>query len=173
MKTNKLPHKSKPGFKVPEDYFEALEQNLMDSLFSDSKEAFVLNEKISSGFKTPQRYFENFNVELPEKEATGVISLIDRRTLYYVAGIAAVLISLFYGLFNENSAKASWDNLELSAIENYIEEGYMDMPESEITNYLYEDGYVIEDADFRKVNSRAVVDYLDEHVEDPTYIFDY
>ncbi|MDT0643276.1 hypothetical protein RM553_10590 [Zunongwangia sp. F363] len=171
MKTNKLPHKSKSGFKVPDKYFEDLEESLMDGLFPASEEP-VPEQEISSGFKTPENYFENFNVELPAQEDSRVVSIFSRRTLYYVAGIAAVLIAVFSGLFVENTAKASWDSLELSAIESYIQEGYLDMPESEITSYLYEDGYVVEDADFKNVDSNAVVDYLDEHVEDPTYIFE-
>ncbi|MDT0676280.1 hypothetical protein [Autumnicola musiva] len=172
MKKNKLPHKSKSGFKIPDDYFGNLEQDLMDGLFSKSEESFLHNKQVSSGFKTPEAYLENFNVELPAKEDTGVISIFSRRTFYYVAGIAAVLFAVINSLFVQTEAEASWDNLELSAIENYIEEGYLDMPESEITNYLYEDGYNIEDADFREVNSNAVVEYLDEHLEDPAHIYE-
>ncbi|MDT0649821.1 hypothetical protein [Autumnicola edwardsiae] len=174
MKKNKLPYKLDSGLKVPDNYFDDLTSRLMDSIDSDSTgNNPLLTEIESSGFKVPEGYFENFEVELSPKEEkeTKVIHLFSKRNLYYASGVAAIFIAVFSTILLNPSPEYTWENVELSAIENYLDAGYTDMSPSEITNFLYEGDYVVE-TNFDNVNSDAVYDYLDENVEDPAYILE-
>ncbi|NJN28883.1 MAG: hypothetical protein HC819_24405, partial [Cyclobacteriaceae bacterium] len=52
MITNKLHNIKETGFKVPDNYFESLEETILNDV--------KLKEKIAhSGFKTPDNYFES------------------------------------------------------------------------------------------------------------------
>ena len=57
-------------------------------------------------------------------------------------------------------------------MENYIDENNIDFSTGEISNYIFQQGYLVDDADFNSVNSDAVMNYLDENVEDPLYILE-
>ncbi|MDT0647287.1 hypothetical protein RM545_11360 [Zunongwangia sp. F260] len=174
MEKNKLPYKPNSGFKLPDNYFDDLTSRLMDSIDSDSTDNNpLLTEIESSGFKVPEGYFENFEVELSPKEEkeTKVIPLFSKRNLYYASGVAAIVIAIFSTFHLDSSPESTWDNVKLSAIENYIDAGYTDLSPLEITNFLYEGNYVVE-TNFDNLNSDAVYDYLDENVEDPAYILE-
>lgn len=172
MEKKKLPYNPDSGFKVPENYFDDLTDRLMDNISSIEAGNIPHLEEISdTGFKVPDGYFENFEVQLPPKEEkeAKVIPLFSKRNLYYASGVAAIFIAVFSTVLSNSSPDYSWDNVELSAIENYIDSGYTDMSPSEITNFLYEDDYVVE-TNFDDVNADAVYDYLDGSIEDPAYL---
>lgn len=174
MKKNKLPYNLDSGFKVPDNYFDDLTDRIMDSTASgETRKNPHLKEISENGFKVPEGYFENFEVKLPPKEEkeTKVIPLFSKRNFYYASGVAAIFIAVFSTIFINSSPEYTWENVELSAIENYIDAGYTDMSPSEITNFLYEGDYVVE-TNFDNVNADAVYDYLNENVEDPAYILE-
>ncbi|MDT0690219.1 hypothetical protein RM549_10520 [Salegentibacter sp. F188] len=174
MKKNKLPYNLDSGFKVPDNYFADLTDRVMNGVNSVKIVDDSYLKKVSnSGFKVPEDYFENFEVELPLKEEkeTKVIPLFSKRNLYYASAVAAIVIAIFSTIFLDSSPESTWDNVELSAIEKYIDAGYTDMSPSEITNFLYEGNYVVE-TNFDNVNPDAVYEYLNENVEDPAYILE-
>ena len=115
MQTNKLHNIKETGFKVPKDYFDTLEDTVLDNI--------KLKEQSSEpGFKTPDNYFETLEdtilSKVSEKESPKVISIFSRRNLIYASSIAAaVLLLLNLSIFENESG---WEDIEAETVENYI-----------------------------------------------------
>ncbi|MEJ6791793.1 MAG: hypothetical protein QNK89_03395 [Lacinutrix sp.] len=110
MKNEKLHYIKNSGFKVPQDYFEGLE----DSILAEAK----LNGLVSdSGFKTPEGYLEDFNVSV-KKEAK-VISIFSRKNMLFVSSIAAAIV-LFFSLNIFDNSPLSINDLDTTTVDNYI-----------------------------------------------------
>lgn len=116
--TNKLNNIKNTGFKTPDNYFDAVEDNIMNALKQESN----LNLSKEVGFKTPDNYFDNlenaiFN-KIETENTTKVIKLFSKRNLIYASGIAAAIVIMFGVFMNNNDAS----NLELDyeMVESYI-----------------------------------------------------
>lgn len=153
MNKNKLHNIKKPGFKVPKDYFD----NLEEVLLSDIK----LRETIStSGFKTPKDYFKTLEEHVIEKvskkETTKVISLISRRNIVYISSVAAAILLLFnLSIFNKDTG---WSTLDAKTVENYMI--YDDVSSFEIASLLSEDDLKEENFVSNNLNTENVETYL-------------
>ena len=103
------------GFKVPDNYFETLE----DQLFSEIK---LKNTIDDAGFKIPENYLSNLEntiISKVKEEKTGkVITLFNRKKLIYISGVAAAVLLLFTLTFNSKSN--NWNNLDFEMVENYM-----------------------------------------------------
>jgi len=118
MKDKKLHNIKSAGFKIPNDYFESLNDKIFSKLSNESQ----LDSIKETSFKVPDDYFESFNATifekiLGEKEAK-VIQLFSKRNLIYVSSIAAAILLLFNLSIFE--IKPAFDNLETETVENYI-----------------------------------------------------
>ncbi|TGV02692.1 hypothetical protein [Flavivirga rizhaonensis] len=115
MKQKKLHNIKETGFKVPDDYFNTLENVIL----SDIKLKKVSKD---SGFKLPEDYFNNLEDTIIDKVSTKtptkVISLFRKKTIIYLSGIAAAVLLLFYISFPEK--KPAFDSLDFETVENYI-----------------------------------------------------
>ncbi|NNC49312.1 MAG: hypothetical protein HKO01_02115 [Flaviramulus sp.] len=115
MNKNNLQNIKKPGFNVPKDYFN----NLEDVILSEIN----LKETLStSGFKTPKDYFETLEgvviEKVTEKKASKVISLFSAKNLVYISSVAAAILLLFnLSNFQKNG---DWSNLDTETVENYM-----------------------------------------------------
>lgn len=173
MKKNKLAAHSKPGFKVPKNYFEDFEAKMTNAISQEQ----TLGEqyKGNSGFTIPDNYFDGLEdrvlakVERPEPRGM-LISLFRKNKLYAVAGIAAVFIGIISTLLLKPSPVNTLDSEKISVLEEYIDQENMDLNFNEITSFLYEEGYVLDDLNTSGLSDEAVFDYLNEHVEDPALI---
>jgi len=118
MSKNKLHNIKNSGFKTPNDYFDNLEDSIMNQI--------NLSEKIEdTGFKTPDNYFESLEDNLLDKVShkPKVISMFTKRNLIYASSIAAALVIMLSVYFNRN--EITFDNLETVSIENYLyDEGF-------------------------------------------------
>ena len=80
------------GFKTPENYFDSLEERVMQRISFDEN-------KITTGFKVPENYFDSLEEKVMQKlpletKEVKVISLWQRKSVW-ISSIAAVfLISL-------------------------------------------------------------------------------
>lgn len=164
MKENRLPYHKQSGFKVPEDYFGNFEDRMMVELFSEENK---LNRK---PFKVPENYFEQLESRVFEKfEKTPkkgkVISLFKRRTLSYVAGVAAVLAVLFSSVVFNQTQQSGFEDLDFTAVENYLLESIdHDDPKNIPENY-----------DFTasanpNIDKEALLEYLNENIEEPALL---
>ncbi len=115
MNKNKLHNIKDSGFKAPENYFDGLEDSIMDQI--------KLHEKIEdTGFKSPDNYFDLLEDKIIDrvKHEPKVISLFNKRNLLYASSIAAALVIMFSIFINKS--ELTFDDLETASIENYLNE---------------------------------------------------
>lgn len=124
------------GFKTPKNYFNELESNLFGKI-----EEFSLPKE--QGFKVPQDYFDTLDdkiinqVSFSEKE-TKTIALFSKKTFWYAASIAACAMIIF-SLINKPSTTINFQEIEFSSIENYIEEGNLNLHTEELASILIDE----------------------------------
>jgi len=173
MKNNKLATQFKSGFKVPNHYFEDFEAKMMRVI--SSEQSTMEQYKAKSGFTIPKNYFNNLEnqvlakVEHPEPRGM-VISIFRKKKFYAAAGIAAVFIGIISTLLLKPNPVNSLDSDKILVLEEYIEGESIDLDFNEITTFIYEEGYVLDDLNTTVLSDEAVLDYLNEHVEDPALI---
>lgn len=177
MENNKLPYRLKPGFKVPNDYFENFEDQLMQSVQKETKQPELIQTYIGkSGFSIPEDYFDNLETRIMDKvnaQPGKVIPLNSVRKLFYVAAVAAVFIGIVSTLFfKDNTTLSTMDSLELSALENYIEEGYFDLDFNQLSAFMTDEGYSFGDYSTSEFSDEAVYNYINENIEDPELLFE-
>ena len=171
MKKEKISYNPKSGFKTPPSYFEGFDQELLEK----TELSETLREKKSTGFKAPEGYFDGLEDELLEKVTKTepkVRKLVTKEVFLYAASIAAMVIAFASTFYINPETQTSWENVELSVIESYIDNNNIDLSTSEISNYIFQQGYIVDDTDLDKVDSEAMMNYLDENLEEPLYILD-
>ncbi|GAA3654183.1 hypothetical protein [Flavivirga jejuensis] len=115
MKQKKLHNIKETGFKVPDNYFN----NLEDVILSHAK---LKKMSSDSGFKLPDDYFDTLEDSIIKKVSTKtptkVIPLFRKRTLIYISGVAAAVLLLFnLSIFEK---ELTFDSLDIETVENYI-----------------------------------------------------
>jgi len=177
MKNNKLPYYKNPGFKIPDQYFQDFEDRLMqavqqENILPDAMETYPGKP----GFSIPQAYFTGLEDRILDKvnlDQPKVIPLFSAKKLFYAAAVAAVFIGIFSTLFFRNDSTVfTMDSIELSALENYIEEGYFDLDFNELSAFMTEDGYSFGNYNTDKFSDEAVYNYINENIEDPELLFE-
>lgn len=176
METNKNPYSSNSGFKVPEDYFGNIEDKVLDKVAGSESSNIPVME---SGFIVPEDYFKGLDQIILEKVAKKpkVIRLVKKEYIFYAAAVAALFVLMIGDFFKTSPTPTlGWEDVEISAMENYIDEGYemgyIKLNTSDYSDYVPNGENLVDEEDFNKINSDAALDYLDENLEDPTYILD-
>ncbi|APG59736.1 hypothetical protein [Christiangramia salexigens] len=178
MKPKKSTYSDSSGFKVPQNYFENLENQLMHRINTEEKAELTSR---NSGFNIPEGYFDSLEDRIMSeagRDKSRVISLFRREYFYYAAAVAAVLIIMTGNFFqvDGSSNPLNWESVEISAIENYIDEGYemgyIDLNANDYSQYIFEDGKLVDDADFNSIDSEAALEYMNENIEDPALILE-
>ena len=167
-----------PGFSIPKNYFEDFETGILFSLTSKEEEKALELPK-SEAFSIPPQYFSDFEKKIleetlhNEKKPLKVIP-IHKKPYFYpmAAGIAATFL-VFFQLFlkNEVNSEMNIDQVASSSIENYIEEGNIDFSASEISRF-FENEKPAPAVDISQIESEQLMQYLDEHVENPALLID-
>lgn len=162
MKNKKLEHIKTTGFKTPKNYFEGLD----DSILNQAK----LSSKIdTNGFKAPGSYFENLDVKLLDavktQPETKVIKLFNWKKAASVAAIAACMV-LAFNLFFGSEDQISFDDLELTSIESYISEE--DFTNEDFASLVTNDDISIYDFSELSITENTLENYIIENttVED-------
>ncbi|GHA41716.1 hypothetical protein GCM10007103_23760 [Salinimicrobium marinum] len=174
MKKNKLPYHKDRNFKVPEGYFETLEDRIMQKVAGPEKNDILKGRK-DAGFNVPENYFLNFENELFEKlenkkKTSKIISILNKEVFYYFAGAAAVFIAVVTTVFTNPVQQAgSIEDLDMVTLERYLFET-METNNSGVQFMNEEEAYAAPggqpDVDFE-----ALYDYLNENVEEPSILF--
>ena len=173
MKTDNFKHKNNTGFKVPETYFQDLENSLMNKISHDNELPIVE----SSGFMTPDSYFDELEDSILAKSIapeTKVVPLFKKEYWLYASAIAAIMVIMLGNFFPSNQTNdLGWDDIEVTALENYIYDSY-EMGSIDLNSVEYSDLITQGDleADFTEIDTEAAFEYIDENVEDPSYIMD-
>lgn len=176
MKEKNNTHQQQSGFRTPDNYFENLEAKLAECIFPSSNKDTLQNIPKNSGFHVPSNYFEELESKLSSKITTQksgkvIRTKFSRNWWYTASAIAAIFILLFMINPFAKQQTSSWDDVELSAMEQYINQGYIDFSEADFSTIMGND-YLVEESSFYNMSTDAVVDYLDQNVEDPTYILE-
>ncbi len=151
MNKGKLHNIKDSGFKAPENYFDGMEDSIMDQI--------KLHQKIDdTGFRTPDAYFETLEDKILAKvdQDVKVIPLFSKRNFVYIAGIAAALILMFNIIGNRNSL--TFDDLEIASIENYLSEE--DINTYELASLLTDEDLITDNFIDSELSSDALEDYL-------------
>jgi hypothetical protein len=177
MSKHKSKYSQRSGFNVPKDYFESLEERILHN-FDESSLSNV--DTKNSGFKVPEGYFDGLEEKIFANQSNNkpkLISLVKKEYLFYAAAVAAIFVMMLGDVFKTESVQSfGWDDVEVSALESYINEGYdmgyFEMNTSDFSDIIFPGNNLIYEEDFEAVDSDAVLEYLDENIEDPTYILD-
>lgn len=172
---NKKSYNPKSGFKVPDNYFGNLESKIMASINEDKGILHDLKE--DNGFKVPANYFETLESRIFEKiekpaPKVKVISIFGRKELYAVAAVAAIFIGIISTVLYQPVPQQTLNNVEVSALEDYLDSGNVEFEYNDISSFIYEEGYVLEKQNSFDVSDDAVFDYLNENIEDPSLIIE-
>lgn len=110
MKNDNLNNIKNSGFKIPDNYFQDFEENILSKVKLKS-----LTE--DSGFVVPDNYFDEFKVSV--KNETKVISIFNRKNRLLVSSIAAAIV-LFFSLNIFNNSIVSLNDLDTETVDSYI-----------------------------------------------------
>lgn len=165
MEENRLPYRKDGGFKVPEGYFQEFEDRMMARL---NLAEVPVHEK---PFKVPEQYFEQLSDRIidrleSEPETGKIIPLFNRRMLSYVASVAAVVAILFSSIVLNRSGELGFDDLNMSAIENYLLESLdFDNP-----NNTPVEEYAVTTPANPNIDKQALLEYLNDNIEEPALL---
>ena len=160
-------NKNISGFKTPENYFGEFEAQLFRKIDE-------VNLPKSAGFKAPENYFENFEEQVLKtaknsEKSTKVVSLFPKKYFGYAAAIAACLI-IGFTVFNNTSENENLDALQLATIDNYIEEGNLDMDLYDVTTYINDEDIANLDMEKQQFSNTNLKNYLLENMDEETLI---
>lgn len=155
------------AFQLPEDYFKDFE----DRLFNKLNEETLPKQ---TGFKVPEGYFNQvedqlFNSLSKTKPDSKVISIFSRKTLFYAASIAAITI-LIFSLINTKQTLITLDEIDIASIENYIDEGNININSYDITSFYTNEDLEKFANENEFISEQSLEDYLLENIEDTSLL---
>lgn len=161
--------KHKEGFDIPNQYFEEFESRLFDRINIE------LLPK-SSGFKVPQGYFNELEKQIIHQvkkpiNKTKVISILSRKTILYAATIAALAVLIFSIVNNQNKA-LTLDEIEFSSIKTYIEEGYIEIDNSDLSLLFTEEDLSAITLEENYISEEILNEYLLENINDSSILIE-
>lgn len=162
---------SSSGFKIPDDYFDNLENNLIEKVFtnesSDKKKSVnelhliraneLGSKRKESGFKVPENYFEQLEGRFSKTEEFHTENTKVRRLRLVSMSVAASIL-LFFGIQYMNKGQ---QNVNEVILENEEIAGWVD--ENIITFDSYDIAEAFSDVELEQslYTDEAVNDYLD------------
>ncbi|GAA0762153.1 hypothetical protein [Psychroflexus lacisalsi] len=152
----------KSGFKVSKDYFETLEDSLLNKIKSES-----YTEK--SGFKIPNDYFSDFEVNIPsEEKPTKVIQLKEFSKWMVAASIVAIAVigALYIDRISPNQ------NIQFSDLDNDMIERYLDYHLETPDEFIdFENTSVkkLVNQNISKLDDQEIIEYLNDKIEDQDF----
>jgi len=160
-----FPNIKSPGFKVPENYFETLEEQLLDKI--------ALQEAASrqNPFQVPSGYFEDnaenaFAKAVKPQQAVKVIPLYKKEIFRYAVAVAAVVL-LVVSVFQFQNLKPFTTD-ESFTYSTLIESNFIDLSIIDF-EYLLTDEMLDDEMILSSLNKDEIEDYL-MHDLDGTYL---
>jgi hypothetical protein len=155
------------GYTSPKDYFDGFEKNLLNKLPE------AVNTNKDTGYKVPNDYFDAFEKKLiqtiEKPKRTKVISLFNKKTLYYASSVAAVIMLCLFIIKPTPTNLISFENLEYVSIEDYINNENITISNSEIAE-LYEIEKVdLDNISFLNTEDDTIINYLFEETSADNY----
>jgi hypothetical protein len=108
------------AFKLPENYFEEIEDVILTKI-----KAKQLKNKDS--FELPDHYFDTIEDRVLNKVKTPKAVFSIKRVATYIAPIAIAASLLLIFILNTNQKTITFDSLATSEIEQFIDNGFVDI----------------------------------------------
>jgi hypothetical protein len=158
----------KTGFKTPANYFDSIEEKLLNQL-SIKTDVQVENK---TGFKVPEGYFDSFEKELMnkiKKPEPKVISIFNKKNFYYVASVAAILIFSLFIINPTYSDPITFDDLEYASIEEYINTENLEITAIELADLYGVQTNDLDNISFLNIEDENILEYLSEETTSDYY----
>lgn len=177
MKKNSLPYNQGQGFKVPEGYFESLEERVMDAVTTNKIEQRLPEQ----GMSMPEGYLESFEDTLLNRmESEGIVAeevdvkvkrLPVWENLKYAAAVAAVLL-VIGTLVNSNqpTSNEGLETIDLLTLEGYLQEA-SETPNSNLRFIISEEQDSLGTNDDIVIDQEALLEYLKENIDEPSILY--
>ena len=157
-------------FKVPTNYFDEFENHLFKKINEE-----VLPKNI--GFKTPTGYFKKLDIKIKRKNNSKskegkLIPIVSKKTFMYAASIAAIVILVFSVLKNSTPVYAL-EEIEISNIENFINEGNIQLKQYEISILFTDEILNNMTSNQSRLSGNQLENYLLENINDLNALLPY
>ena len=171
------------GFSIPENYFEEIENAISNKLFTDSfsntsgytiPENYLeqientvlskLEKERTPSQKVPEGYFDSIEDQVFDRLALEDKSKVISLKKYWIPVAVAASLALLVSIYNPFSTN---QNIEVSEIEQWIDEGNLELNSYEIAE-LYSDeldNINIENT----LNTDDLEDYLDNQISEESF----
>jgi len=159
---------TKTGFKAPDNYFDSFEEKLLNQLSIETENNLI----DKTGFKVPKDYFDTLEKDLLkkiEKPETKVISLFNKKKLYYVASVAAILIFSFFIINPTYSDPITFDDIEYASIEEYINTENLNISAIELADLYEVETNELDNISFLNIEDENILEYLSEETTSEDY----
>lgn len=163
-----MPHIKSPSFKIPENYFETLEEQILGKIALQK----VASRQIP--FQVPSGYFENntekvFANAIKPQKVVKVISLYKKNIFRYAAAVAAVVliaVSVFqFQNLNQNTSD------EYFTFSTLIESDFIDLSLIDF-EYLLTDEMLEEQSILSNIKSDEIEDYIKSEIDDAYLLYE-
>ena len=156
---------SKNAFKVPNTYFDSLENNILATL-----KAKKLYEHSQS--EVPNNYFNTLEDTIVQKleHKPKVISFRSRLMKRIIPVSVAASLLLFVSLNFFNTEKNSFDTIASAEIEAYIDTEFAELSSEDIAN-VFEETNIDSESFEASVNKEEIMNYL-ENTTIENYIYE-
>jgi hypothetical protein len=157
-------------FKVPTNYFDEFENHLLNKINEE-----VLPKNI--GFKTPPGYFNKLDAKIKRKNNSKskegkLIPVVSKKNFIYAASLAAVVI-LVFSVIKDTTRFYTLEEIEISNIENFINEGNIQLKQHEISILFTDEILNNMTSNQSRLSGNQLENYLLENINDLNALLPY
>jgi len=157
-------------FKVPTNYFDEFENHLLNKINEE-----VLPKNI--GFKTPTGYFNKLDVKIKRKNNSKskegkLIPVVSKKIFIYAASLAAIVI-LVFSVIKDTTRFYTLEEIEISNIENFINEGNIQLKQHEISILFTDEILNNMTRNQSRLSGNQLENYLLENINDLNALLPY
>lgn len=159
------------GFSTPKGYFK----NFDEQLFQKIEEESLPKE---TGFSVPEGYMNSFEERLfnrfygSSKTSTKVIPLYTSKKFLFAASIAASLVMLFSVINFDKDLPNAFNELSVSTIEQYIDEGKLELDSYDIISLLSDEEMSNLSLESELYLEETLQEYLMENLDDTNLLIE-
>ena len=157
-------------FKVPTNYFDEFENHLLNKINEE-----VLPKNI--GFKTPPGYFNKLDAKIKRKNNSKskegkLIPVVSKKKFIYAASLAAIVI-LVFSVIKDTTRFYTLEEIEISNIENFINEGNIQLKQYEISILFTDEILNNITSNQSRLSGNQLENYLLENINDLNALLPY
>ena len=155
-------NKMRSGFKLPDNYFNDLQQRLDKRMDEDTRSSQDNELDVRSGYKVPTDYFDKLHIDIDEKR-----SINTRKLWLAIAAILIVMLSvgILTRPFSTEAYNMKISDIEEAQLEQYINDQYMN--EEVLESYAKDQDMQFElNEALRTIDKKEILTYFDDQLND-------